>query len=249
MSNFLFEILKDLVTAWREGNRRVRIVIAVGIILVVASFLCAVTGDLNPRFRYVWQSLSLAFSVVAGLLLFIVVLFQQSKEEAKREQKIEAVEKRVLDNPKETQAAWELARVKLESYLNRNLAQVRSIYWLTVFVMLVGFAFIGLGVFLVYLSPDSFKPGLLAAICGIIVNFIGATFLVLYKATMAQATDYVAILERINAVGMSVQILETIDEQDSKLKNQTTADLAKQLLALYSVQRSVNSGGSKLRSE
>lgn len=69
------------------------------------------------------------------------------------------------------------------------------------------------------------------------MSFIGATFLILYKATMAQATDYVNILERINAVGMSVQILETIEEDDTKLKQKTTAEIAKQLLELYSLKK------------
>ena len=51
---------------------------------------------------------------------------------------------------------------------------------------------------------------------------------------MAQAKDYVTILERINAVGMSVQILENIKNQDGNLKDKTTADVAIQLLMIYS---------------
>jgi hypothetical protein len=157
-----------------------------------------------------------------------------ARQEQRREQKIEKAEQRFQQEPKAPQAAWDLARVKLESYLDRNLSQVRSIYWLTVFVMLFGFLLICVGVSLVYKSPDSFKPGVLAAVCGVVVNFIGATFLFLYKSTMAQATSYVSILERINAVGMSVQILENIDEKSADLKHKTTADLAMQLLAMYS---------------
>lgn len=41
------------------------------------------------------------------------------------------------------------------------------------------------------------------------------------------------VLERINAVGMSVQILDTISMEESKLQDQTKADLAKKLLELY----------------
>jgi hypothetical protein len=36
---------------------------------------------------------------------------------------------------------------------------------------------------------------------------------------MAQANQSMEILERINMVGMAVQILETIPEGDSELKN------------------------------
>jgi hypothetical protein len=51
---------------------------------------------------------------------------------------------------------------------------------------------------------------------------------------MAQAKDYVTILERINAVGMSVQILESLDDKNSNLKDETTAAIARQLLFMYS---------------
>jgi len=50
---------------------------------------------------------------------------------------------------------------------------------------------------------------------------------------MSQAKDYVAILERINAVGMSVQVLEKLEGSDDTLKHQTTADISKKLLELY----------------
>ncbi|TOB56756.1 TRADD-N-associated membrane domain-containing protein, partial [Vibrio parahaemolyticus] len=75
---------------------------------------------------------------------------------------------------------------------------------------------------------------LLSAVSGLLVNFIGATFLVLYKSTMSQAKEYVAILERINAVGMSVQVLEKIEDSNKTLKDQTISDLSKQLLTMYS---------------
>ncbi|MEZ8918368.1 hypothetical protein AB6D98_23105 [Vibrio lentus] len=47
---------------------------------------------------------------------------------------------------------------------------------------------------------------------------------------MSQAKEYVAILERINAVGMSVQVLDKIEESNTILKDQTIAELSKQLL-------------------
>jgi len=188
---------------------------------------------LTPLLQSVSEGIATILGVIAGALALFITAYQKSNEETKREDRILEVEKRVQENPKETQAAWELARVKLESYLNRNLKQVRSIFYLTVFVMIVGFSLIGYGVFKIYENPETFNASLIAALSGIIVNFIGATFLILYKSTMSQATDYVKILERINAVGMSVQILDTLEDEETKLKQQATADLAKQLLALY----------------
>jgi hypothetical protein len=86
---------------------------------------------------------------------------------------------------------------------------------------------------MVYRDPANFNASIVSAVSGIVVNFIGATFLVIYRSTMEQAKDYVAVLERINAVGMSVQILDKMDESDAKMRNQATSDIAKQLLLLY----------------
>jgi hypothetical protein len=172
-------------------------------------------------------------TVIGLFSFFIVVIFQASAEEIAREKKIVDAEERFKEHPKETQAAWELARVKLESYLNYNLKQVRSIYWLTVVVMIFGFALIVYGVWKAFEPSAQLVAPVIAACSGIITNFIGASLLLIYRSTMAQARDYVTVLERINAVGMSVSILERIDNEDARLKNQTIADIAKQLLRLY----------------
>ena len=237
---FIFEIIKEMLTAWRVGKRIVRSVITTAIVLVKLAMIFAIIGKFFPYNQYlqsVAEGIATILGLIAGALALFVTAYQKSNEETKREERILEVEKRVQENPKETQAAWELARVKLESYLNRNLNQVRSIFWLTVFIMIVGFTLIGYGVFKIYENPEALNASLIATVSGIIINFIGATFLILYKSTMSQATDYVNILERINAVGMSVQILDTLEDDETKLKQQATANLAKQLLTLYSVKK------------
>jgi hypothetical protein len=177
---------------------------------------------------------------LGGVITLGAYTIQKSRETAKEEKRIEEVERRVQENPKETRAAWELARAKLERYLDRNLSQVRSIFWLTLLTMLAGFVLIGIGVYWALQHPESFRPSILTAGSGVIVNFIGGTFLVLYKSTMEQAKDYVTVLERINAVGMSVQILDTIDNSEAKLKYETIAEVAKQLLVMYSQKKVEN---------
>ena len=211
------------------------VIMGISLILLLTALLCLFFNPVS-FIGFVESHARVVMALVAFYAVFFNVVDVLAKRErrARLDKKVEDAEKRVQEDPKAPQAAWDLARVKLESYVDRNLSQVRSIYRLTVFVMMVGFALIGIGVCLVYKSPDAFKPGIVAASCGVIVNFIGATFLFLYKSTMAQATGYVAVLERINAVGMSVQILENIDGESKELKHKTMADLAMQLLAMYS---------------
>ena len=237
MFDLIVDILKEVTLAWREGAKQIRRIITLSIVLVVIAIVASLLGEISPPLKNITEPVSATLGILAGVFTLGIFAYQKSRQETKRAEKIEDVERRVQEHPDETRAAWELARVKLESYLDRNLKQVRSIFWLTVFIMLVGFGLIGFGIFKVYESPETFKASLISAVAGIIINFIGATFLVLYRSTMNQAKDYVTILERINAVGMSVQILEKLEDEDTKLKQETTANIALRLLEIYSERR------------
>jgi TRADD-N domain-containing protein len=226
---------KALMAAWQGGSLKTKIAISISLSLLTIGTALYIGADILPPFEE-------RLARTAGLLIgglgfaigFVLTSFQKGKAEVEREQQIAAVEKRVQDHPKETQAAWQLARVKLESYLDRNLSQVRSIFWLTAVVMTSGFSLIFIGAYQAFMEPNKFKASVLTSISGVVVSFIGGTFLVLYKSTMTQAKDYVTILERINAVGMSVQILDTLDDGNKELKHTTIADVARQLLMMYS---------------
>jgi hypothetical protein len=59
----------------------------------------------------------------------------------------------------------------------------------------------------------------IATISGIITQFIGATLMLIYRSTMAQAIEFMTVLERINTVGMAVQLSDSTKEP---LKNSPT---------------------------
>jgi hypothetical protein len=231
-----FKLFSELLKAWIKGSRRVRILI------VISAILMSIGVPVFVISQNLFESGLSQLGRITGLMLagggfaiaFIISAIQQIEERNQTEQKIEAVEKRVQENPRETQAAWELARIVLEKYINRNLAQVRAIFWLTAFVMLAGFTLIGIGSYQAFHDPANFNASILTSVSGVVVSFIGGTFLILYRSVMAQAKDYVTILERINAVGMSVQILDTLNDGGLDLKHETIADVARQLLTMYS---------------
>ena len=143
-----------------------------------------------------------------------------------------ALEERARAEPAEPKLAWDLARIKLESYLDRNLRQVSSIYYLTVVVMLFGMGLISIGIWRAIFVPTAIQPAALAALAGVIVQIIGGTFLLIYRSTMAQANEYVIVLERINAVGMSINILEGI-ESASEMRDDARVQLSTSLLSMY----------------
>lgn len=233
MFSEIISIASTLIGSWIKGSRALRFTIGVAITLIGIALAVISLGQLFNLDKQLAEAVTGTLGVISMVLAFGVLGYQQAIEKTKAEERIVAVEERVRENPKETQAAWELAQTKLESYINRNLSQVRSIFWLTILVMLFGFSLISYGIFQAFEAPDVLGPPILTACSGLIVNFIGATFLVVFKSTMSQAQEYMGIIERINAVGMSVQILETISESNDTLKDKTISDISQKLLDLY----------------
>lgn len=137
---FLFETIKELIVAWRQGHAAIRNAILLSVFsIIIALILYIISRFYFDYSRDILEGITAVFGVIAGILTIAVTSYQKINEEVKQEKRIEEVEKRIQADPKQTQAAWELARVKLESYLNKNLNQIKSIFWLTIFVMVVGF--------------------------------------------------------------------------------------------------------------
>ena len=85
--------------------------------------------------------------------IFPALLRQVATQQEKRlrdidlQHDLKVAEKAAEEKPTEVRPVWEVSRLQLEVYIRKNQAQVNSIYWVTVFVMIVGFALIGFGVF------------------------------------------------------------------------------------------------------
>ena len=126
------------------------------------------------------------------------------------------------------QNSFEAARTKIEYYMHENLRELRYIYRLTVGVMILGFVIIVIGAFPAHTASAA---SIVVTISGVLVQFIGATFLLIYKSTMAQAGGYVSILERINTVGMSLDLIKDIS--DIQLRDKTYAQIPTQILSLH----------------
>jgi len=235
LPDFFFSLLSEVASAWIEGPKIIRAIIAAAISLGVAAAILNVIGA--DRFPENWGGSALVnvMAILAGVILVIVVVYRSAKNKAAATAEYEAVEQRARENPDEPSAAWDLARIKLESYLDRNLSQVSWIFVLVLLMMSVGFAMVGIGIWRVYHDPQTFAAAIVASISGIVTQFIAATFLLIYRSTMAQAKEYVMVLERINAVGMSIQILQSIEGTEPQLRNSARAELAKDLLRMYGV--------------
>ena len=108
-----FEIIKELLAAWQGGQRKVKAAIVASIVLTGSGLLIFLVSD-NLLFDY-FARVGRVLGALAGgsgvITAILIVSLQKSKEAVKQEQKLEAVERRVQQNPKETQATWDLARI------------------------------------------------------------------------------------------------------------------------------------------
>jgi hypothetical protein len=168
----------------------------------------------------------------AAVALSLSEQYFNRQKAKKTEQKVEEIETKALQQPAKISFAWDLARIKLEQYFDRNLNQVKWIFIVAVGVMIAGFSIVMYGVTLVINQPGNIKVALVSAVSGIITQFIAVTFMVIYRSTLAQAGSYMTILERINSVGMAVQILDSIGDENGELKNKTRAEIVHLLLAI-----------------
>lgn len=224
--------------AWQSNGRGVRAFI------VFATFMVWVGAGLIV-YDQVRALKSVASLVAGGALMgvgvtFIVVVaamqegIEVRKKQDEKKEIVSQAQASLKDPEKAPGAAWELAQFKIEEYLDKNIQQVSWIFRLVLLVCFCGFLLILSGVGLAIANKDQQLPAILAASSGVMVSFVSATFLVVYKNAMEQAKEYMQILERINAVGVSVSILQTVSQSSAVQKDQALIDVSKQLLLMYS---------------
>ena len=174
------------------------------------------------------------YAVVGTLVLAILTNFAYDFLTRQRlDRRIEAAESQSFKEPSKATPVWDIARLSLEKYLDRNISQLRWIFFAIVIMVVVGFGVIIEGILIVYNDSERLAPAVLASASGIVTQFIGASLFVIYRSVIGQSREYIVVLERINAVGMSMQVLDSIEGDDPNVKDKVRADIALMLLKSY----------------
>jgi phage shock protein PspC (stress-responsive transcriptional regulator) len=178
--------------------------------------------------------ISTSLLALIGILAGAAVAWQAvraDRVDRQLSERVQDAQKKTEENPDKAAPAWELAQATLDKYFNRNLNQIKWIFFVAVFVMLGGFGVILYGVALA-MRPNGVEPSRIAALSGIVTESIGATFIWVYRSTMRQASGFMKILDRINTVGMAIQILDSMPGGgvEGSLKNTTRAHLVALLM-------------------
>jgi len=171
-------------------------------------------------------------SAGVGTVIFQLISYlkEKSKKQIEADSKIKSIDQQIEKDPQNVGYAWYKAREKLVAYFDINLTQLNLIFWISLISMIIGLCLIVFGITRSITSPQIQSPAYISAISGIITEFISATFIVVYRATLKEGRSNVLTLEKINSVGTAIQILDSIPEED-ELKNKTRSDFVKLLLS------------------
>jgi hypothetical protein len=133
-NEFLFSLATDAVKAVLSGNRRIKIVFVTSWILIFTAIAIASIAEGLEFHKNILQPIAAVLGIIGASLFLGLGTYRRALESTDRDKILREVEEHARANPHEPQAAWDLARVKLESYLNRNLKQVQWIFTLTLLV-------------------------------------------------------------------------------------------------------------------
>src|SRR5262249_2593601 len=97
----------------------------------------------------------IGFFLVWTAVSFVGWVIQNLRAKKETTERVEAAEKRIDESPGKSKFAWDLARITLESYFDRNLRHVSAIFWLSVFVMLIGVGIILWGITIAVQAKDN----------------------------------------------------------------------------------------------
>lgn len=168
-------IASSIAKAIIRGNKKLRLIFLVTLFFILAAITIAALVDsgLVPK---VYNSLAGTLGIMGGIGILSIYAYQVSIDETEAKAEIKKVEEKIKENPNESTAAWELGRIKLESYLNRNLTQVQWIFIWTVIVMIAGFVILGYGIIKVYNGNANLSAGILTTITGLVIGSLVLRF-------------------------------------------------------------------------
>lgn len=132
------------------------------------------------------------------------------------------------------QSAWEVSKATTDKYWQAARSQNAMIFGVSLIVSLFGFIVMSVGIiYAIAQQGVGIKawsgPGGLATVAGMLTQFIGATFLLMYRSTVQQMGQFRIALQRLNDVAIACTVANAIDDSSTEgkaLKNEAFKALA-----------------------
>lgn len=165
-------------------------------------------------------------TAISGLTLFIVIISytgyslkkysgEEELENIKHERD-EIIEK-ISQKDNNTVDTVRLSLNQIKEYYTINLNQAKSSYNWSVTAITFGFVLIVIGIsWLFFSDQQNLSSGLIASASGIISEFIGLTYLLMYNKSLKQLNMYFRELINIQDTLLAVEICEKLDSTEAK---------------------------------
>lgn len=104
----------------------------------------------------------------------------------------------------------------LRNHINNIFEKTSVSFYLAVVISFIGFVLISFGIFQIIGNTDGeldVKSGALTAGAGILIQFIGSTFLLFYKSLLEQSTILVEILDREITLNNTVKEIKRLESE------------------------------------
>lgn len=172
-------------------------------------------------------------STTIPMILSIIFVYFASKRRAKERKKIEDTIKN-LEKPSkekdlfsETIKICKISQMELEKQFLQASQSSLLIFYISVTVILTSLGGLVYATNLA-LNKEKIDIAILMAIGSIITQFVGATFMYMYKNSILQINENIKVLEKFSKMGIALEILNTI-EDCSEIKN-AKIDIAKKII-------------------
>lgn len=199
----------------------------------ISQYIMETETDIDKKIFVITKSLG-TLLILLGVIFIFTSSIKEKKEEIKERKEIkeekEEIKEKEDKNPDKIRPVWEFAATEMKEQMSILRNQATNIYKVSRNIIIIGF--IGIVISFFYtLSGINSNAALLSVIASILIEFIGATLMVIYKTTILQLNENLKILEKLNFVGMGIKILDTMnqDQQAEKL-NETKCEIAKNLI-------------------
>lgn len=124
---------------------------------------------------------------------------------------------------------------RLDAYLSLNIKQINMIFYTSLIVMTIGFIMIIVAIILALINPIKTTPAIVAGVGGVITEFIGATFLIMYRSAIEHSGRYIQTLDKASSAEQAINILDNIGAQNEDEKRniiEAKTEIAKLLLTM-----------------
>lgn len=183
------------------------------IVGVVLAFLLRYNYILN-QFSFFGASTILAFGTILSLIIWTILDNLPNQLTYVTESNYQIAANLTSLSQNKVKPAWDIAIATLSAYFNRNLQQIDWIFRFSVITMLCGFGLVACTIALVYQKP-SLTLILVGSIAGTLTQIISLISLFIYRSSIVQANRHTETLIITNYIGMAMQILDEINQQDS----------------------------------